>query len=179
MEIGACAENDDEVVLCTQPVAAPLNGVVALVDVRGQCENRFRGIAREVEKLGGKAVSRFTSDITHVIFQNGKTHVKEKADKKGIPVVSVLWLESCRQTGEIASEAKYPVIYNESTPVILGKLKRMKSMQPKSFDEQLSRSIERAKQRRVKGMQKATYHSPALLQGSKFGILVFSYPNLW
>ena len=29
-------------------------GVVALVDVRGQCENRFRGIAREVEKLGGK-----------------------------------------------------------------------------------------------------------------------------
>ena len=26
MEVGACAENDDEVVLCTQTVAAPLNG---------------------------------------------------------------------------------------------------------------------------------------------------------
>ena len=32
-------------------------------------------------------------------------------------------LSSCRQTGELASEAKYPVLDNESTPVILGKLK--------------------------------------------------------
>jgi hypothetical protein len=68
-------------------------GVVALVEVRGNCENRFRGVAREVEKLGGKAVNRFTSGVTHLIFQNGKPHVREKAMKKSIPVVSVLWLE--------------------------------------------------------------------------------------
>lgn len=43
---------------------------------------------------------------------------------------------SCISAHEIAPEGKYPPIYENSDPVILGKIKRIKSMQPKSLDEE-------------------------------------------
>ena len=44
---------------------------------------------------------------------------------------------SCVSSHEYAPEGKYPAIFDEnSVPVILGKIKRIKSMQPKSFDEE-------------------------------------------
>ena len=43
---------------------------------------------------------------------------------------------SCISAHEIAPERKYPPIYENSDPVILGKIKRIKSMQPKSLDEE-------------------------------------------
>ena len=43
---------------------------------------------------------------------------------------------SCVSSNEIAPEGKYPAIFDEnSDPVVLGKIKRIKSMQPKSLDE--------------------------------------------
>jgi len=43
---------------------------------------------------------------------------------------------SCVSSNDIAPEGKYPAIFDEnSDPVVLGKIKRIKSMQPKSLDE--------------------------------------------
>ena len=50
--------------------------------------------------------------------------------------VVLLTLCSCISAHEIAPEGKYPPIYENSDPVILGKIKRIKSMQPKSLDEE-------------------------------------------
>jgi len=47
------------------------------------------------------------------------------------------WYCSCISAHEIAPEGKYPAIFDQnSDPVVLGKIKRIKSMQPKSFDEE-------------------------------------------
>ena len=44
---------------------------------------------------------------------------------------------SCVSSNNIAPEGKYPAIFDEnSDPVVLGKIKRIKSMQPKSLDEE-------------------------------------------
>lgn len=44
---------------------------------------------------------------------------------------------SCVSAHDIAPEGKYPAIFDDnSNPIILGKIKRIKSMQPKSLDEE-------------------------------------------
>ena len=56
---------------------------------------------------------------------------------------------SCKRANDWISEAKYPVITCDSnggalrrgTPVVLGKIKRIKSMQPKPLDEEIARSL--------------------------------------
>jgi len=56
--------------------------------------------------------------------------------------VSVLWVESCRQSGKRVSEDLFPFMAPEQvvTPLIVGRLKRTKSMQPKAFEEDVHNS---------------------------------------
>ena len=53
---------------------------------------------------------------------------------------------SCKRANDWISEAKYPVITRDtadasSTPVVLGKIKRIKSMQPKPLEEEIAKSL--------------------------------------
>lgn len=75
------------------------------------------------------------------IFKDGKKSTVDKAVKKNIPLLSVLWVESCKQSGERVSEDLFPVISNKGgvTPLI-GRLKRTKSMQPKAFEDDVKNS---------------------------------------
>ncbi len=56
--------------------------------------------------------------------------------------MSVLWVESCRQSGKRVSEDLFPVVVPEQavTPLMVGRLKRTKSMQPKAFEEDVQNS---------------------------------------
>lgn len=76
------------------------------------------------------------------IFKDGKKTTRERALKKGIHVVSVLWVESCRQSSKCVSEDLFPVVVPEQavTPLMVGRLKRTKSMQPKAFEEDVQNS---------------------------------------
>lgn len=76
------------------------------------------------------------------IFKDGKKTTRERALKKGIHVVSVLWVESCRQSGKCVSEDLFPVVVPEQavTPLMVARLKRTKSMQPKAFEEDVQNS---------------------------------------
>ena len=75
-------------------------------------------------------------------FKDGKKATRERALKKGIHLVSVLWVESCRQSGKRVSEDLFPVVVPEQavTPLMVGRLKRTKSMQPKAFEEDVQNS---------------------------------------
>jgi len=83
--------------------------------------------------------------ISQQIFKDGKKTTREKAIKKGIHLVSVLWVESCRQSGKHVSEDLFPVVEPEQavTPLMVGRLKRTKSMQPKAFEEDVQNSAGR------------------------------------
>ena len=76
------------------------------------------------------------------IFKEGKKATKERALKKGIHLVSVLWVESCRQSGKRISEDLFPVVESSEvgTPLMVGRLRRTKSMQPKAFEEDVQNS---------------------------------------
>ncbi|XP_020614774.1 uncharacterized protein LOC110052923 [Orbicella faveolata] len=137
---------------CTQPVSHDkiLEGVVAFIEARSNTENRFEGISKQMEMLGATVVKKFTPEVTHVIFKDGKKTTRDKAIKKGIHLVSVLWVESCRQSGKHVSEDLFPVVEPEQavTPLMVGRLKRTKSMQPKAFEEDVQNSADRGDRRR-------------------------------
>ncbi|KAL5457097.1 hypothetical protein EMCRGX_G034336 [Ephydatia muelleri] len=147
-------EYDEEFEPNTQAVdPRPLAGVIAFVDVRSGkngCENRGEAVSHELDALGATISPRFTKDVTHVVFKDGKATVIEKAQKLGLFVVSVLWVDACKRANDRVSEAKYPAIVNDLTgsPVVLGKLKRIKSMQPKPLEEEVAKSLERSRKRK-------------------------------
>ncbi|CAI8024599.1 Microcephalin [Geodia barretti] len=144
--------------LCTQPVPRALAGVMVYVEVRStdSRENRSSAIASELETLGATVCPRFTKDVTHVVFKDGKPSARERAEKNRVFLVSPLWVEACKRANDWISEAKYPVITRDtadasSTPVVLGKIKRIKSMQPKPLEEEIAKSLERRRKRPSRG----------------------------
>jgi len=155
-------ENDDSPgqeiqIPCTQLVLPDkiLEGVIAFIEVRSNTENRFDGISKQVEMLGAKVSKKFTPDVTHVIFKEGKKATKERALKKGIHLVSVLWVESCRQSGKRISEDLFPVVESSEvgSPLMVGRLRRTKSMQPKAFEEDVQNSADRGERKRKRKLQ--------------------------
>ncbi|XP_033738214.1 microcephalin-like [Pecten maximus] len=129
-----------------------LKDVVAYVEVRSTNDNRTKAICKELENLGAKIKKTFTDDVTHVVYKEGCKRTRTKAQKKGVFLVSVLWVDSCKQNQEHVSERLYPASLpdDKSTPVLLTKLKKMKSMQPRDFDEDVANSAERCTKRKRK-----------------------------
>lgn len=128
-----------------------LQGVVAYVDVRTESDNRSRAVGLELEHLGATVVDRFTDDVTHFVYKDGKKRSLDMALRRKVQLVSVLWVESCKQNQRKVSEDEFRVILpKKQTPVGPSRLKRYRSMQPKSFAEELILSEEklRRKQRR-------------------------------
>ncbi|XP_070556283.1 microcephalin-like isoform X2 [Ptychodera flava] len=117
-----------------------LRDVVAYVEVRSKAENRSKAVAKQLELLGAKVVPKFTDEVTHVVWRNGKACTRTKAMKKGVHLVSVLWIESCRQKKEHVAEDLYPVTVDQEVSEIFGvKKRRMKSMQPQTIEEDLKK----------------------------------------
>ncbi|OWF35919.1 uncharacterized protein LOC110442362 [Mizuhopecten yessoensis] len=147
-----------------------LKEVVAYVEVRSTNDNRTKAICKELENLGAKIKKTFTEDVTHVVYKEGCKRTRTKAQKKGVFLVSVLWVDSCKQNQEHVSERLYPAMLPDdtSTPILLTKLKKMKSMQPRDFDEDVANSAERCTKRKrkvelLKSCKESTpFNSPSL-----------------
>ncbi|XP_060083264.1 microcephalin-like [Ylistrum balloti] len=129
-----------------------LKDVVAYVEVRSTNDNRTKAICKELENLGAMIKKTFTDDVTHVVYKEGCKRTRTKAQKRGVYLVSVLWVDSCKQNQEHVSERLYPATLpdDKSTPILLTKLKKMKSMQPRDFDEDVANSAERCTKRKRK-----------------------------
>ncbi|XP_046544827.1 uncharacterized protein LOC124255034 isoform X2 [Haliotis rubra] len=134
----------------TAPATHVLNGVTAYVEVRTCNDNRSHAISAALRQLGAVVASKFTDDVTHVIFKEGLKRTRDKAVKKNIHLVSVLWVDSCRKKEEHVSEKLFPAIVPESssTPIQFPRFKKMKSMQPSDFNEDVVSSAERCQKRR-------------------------------
>ncbi|XP_011669005.2 microcephalin [Strongylocentrotus purpuratus] len=147
-----------------------LKDVVAYVEVRTKTENRSKGVSKQLELLGAKVEKKFTNDVTHVVWKDGKKSTRDRAVKKGIRLVSVLWVDSCKQNQEHVAESLFPVSAPDDKDVIqIGKLKRMKSMQPKGVEEDIQRSAGRGTRKR---RARILHPSPAPLTAINPAILV-------
>ncbi|KAK3091918.1 hypothetical protein FSP39_023727 [Pinctada imbricata] len=155
---------EDDNLPATQPVDdRVLKDVVAYVEVRSGHDNRSRAVCKELVQLGAVVEKKFTDDVTHVIFKEGSKRTINKAQKKGIHLLSVLWVDSCKRNQEHVSERMYPATLpnQEGTPLLLTKLKKAKSMQPVDFEEELANSAERCAKRKRRRDKKTTVSTNA------------------
>jgi microcephalin len=63
------------------------------VEVRTANDNRSAAVKLVLERMGAIVEDTFTSNVTHVVFKEGKKRTVDKAHKHGIPLVSVLWVD--------------------------------------------------------------------------------------
>ncbi|XP_066459710.1 microcephalin isoform X2 [Eleutherodactylus coqui] len=125
---GGCVGGDDD--------DGILAGVTAFVDVwsSNRTENYSKMFSKQLLNLGAKVSKTFNKQVTHVIFKDGSQSTWDKAVKSKVKLVSVLWVEKCRETVMHVEESVYPAINTNTDLPQLNKKKR-KCMQPKDFVE--------------------------------------------
>lgn len=67
--------------------------VVVYVEVRFINDNRSKVICRELVQFGVVVVKIFIDDVIYVVFKEGSKRIINKVIKKGVYLVSVLWVD--------------------------------------------------------------------------------------
>uniref|UniRef100_A0A2K5VGM2 Microcephalin n=1 Tax=Macaca fascicularis TaxID=9541 RepID=A0A2K5VGM2_MACFA len=109
--------------------------VVAYVEVWSSngTENYSKTFTTQLVDMGAKVSKTFNKQVTHVIFKDGYQSTWDKARKRGVKLVSVLWVEKCRTAGAHIDESLFPAANtNEHLPSLIKK--KRKCMQPKDFN---------------------------------------------
>ncbi|XP_069829545.1 microcephalin isoform X2 [Dendropsophus ebraccatus] len=155
-----------------------LTGVVAFVDVwsSNRTENYSKLFTQQLLNLGAKVSKTFNKQVTHVVFKDGSQSTWDKAVKSKVKLVSVLWVEKCRETAVHVEESGYPAINtNNGLPQLT---KKRKCMQPKDFVERTpenDRRLARKFNKLCKNLdeQKASVDIP-ILSFEDDGVLLYS-----
>ncbi|XP_065586870.1 microcephalin [Cyrtonyx montezumae] len=127
-----------------------LKGIYAFVEVwsSSRTENYSKIFEQQLLDMGAKVSKTFNKRVTHVVFKDGHSATWRKAQNAGVKIVSVLWVEKCRETGIRVDESLFPAIYsNEGLPL------KHKCMQPKDFVEKTPEN-DRKLQKRLDQMAK-------------------------
>ncbi|NXG54818.1 MCPH1 protein, partial [Hemiprocne comata] len=127
--------------------------ISAFVDVWSfnRTENYSKTFEQQLLDMGAKVSKTLNKHVTHVVFKDGHLATWRKAQKMGVKMVSVLWVEKCRETGVRVDESLFPAVdANEGLPLVL---KKHKCMQPKDFVEKTPEN-DRKLQRRLDQMAK-------------------------
>ncbi|KAM6221079.1 microcephalin [Rhynchocyon petersi] len=145
--------------------------VVAYVEVWSSngTENYSKTFSNQLLEMGAKVSKTFNKKVTHVVFKDGYQSTWSKAQKKGIKLVSVLWVEKCRTAGVHIDESLFPATNtNEQLPNMIKK--KRKCMQPKDFiprtpenDKRLQRKIEKMTEELQRQKTSLNNDVPALL----------------
>jgi len=145
-----------QIPVCPPTQKAPiLEGVVIFVDFRMENENRGNVIKAKAKELGATVADKLTADVTHVIFKDGSRFNYQKSKKLGLHILSAGWLEESKKEGRKMPESQFPSVSIEryDSPGLFPKMKKMKSMQPKTLDEDFERAS-KAQDRKQKILEK-------------------------
>ncbi|NXF85395.1 MCPH1 protein, partial [Eubucco bourcierii] len=121
--------------------------VSAFVDVwsSNRRENYSKLFEQQLLDMGAKVSKALNKHVTHVVFKDGHLAKWRKAQKMGVKIVSVLWVEKCRQTGLHVDESLFPAIgVNEEFPLLM---KKHRCMQPKEYVEKTPENSRRLQRR--------------------------------
>ncbi|XP_072264532.1 microcephalin isoform X2 [Pyxicephalus adspersus] len=111
-----------------------LKGVTAYVEVwsSSRTENYSQSFTEQLLNLGAKVTKRLNKQVTHVVFKDGSQSTWDKAVKSGVKLVSVLWVDKCREAAAHVDESTFPALNpNEGLPHLIKK--KRKCMQPKDL----------------------------------------------
>ena len=97
---------------------------------------------------------------THVVFKEGSLSTYNKAKKLNLHIVSVNWIEACKKQHSKPEEHLFPPMNQEKydSPGLFPKLRKTKSLQPKS-DEEFSKLMD-AKAKRIMKKKLAATEMP-------------------
>ncbi|NWY52869.1 MCPH1 protein, partial [Chionis minor] len=127
--------------------------ISAFVEVwsSNRTENYSKTFEQQLLDMGAKVSKTLNKHVTHVVFKDGRLTTWRKAQKMGVKIVSVLWVEKCRETGVHVDESLFPAVdSSEGLPLLI---KKHKCMQPKDFIEK-SPENDRKLRRRLDQMAK-------------------------
>ncbi|NXC03418.1 MCPH1 protein, partial [Orthonyx spaldingii] len=127
--------------------------ISAFVDVwsSNRTENYSKTFKQQLLDLGAKVSKTLNKHVTHVVFKDGRLTTWKKAQKMGVKIVSVLWVEKCRETGVHVDESLFPAV--DTNEGLLLPIKKHKCMQPKDYLEKTPEN-NRKLQRRLNQMAK-------------------------
>ena len=93
-------------------------------------------------QLGAEACDKVKKGVTQLIFSNGHEGNFAHAKKLGVPILSMGWLEEAKNTGLKPDESAWPSfsIQRYNSPHLFPKLKKMRSMQPKTLEEDYAKA---------------------------------------
>lgn len=134
-----------------------LQDVIAYVEVRSGGDNRSMGVKDQLQRLGAVVSETFSDDVTHVVFKDGLPSTYNRALRRRIPVVSVLWIEACKKAGLKVSERMYPVMDKNTQTVAKPqkKFRKMKSIQP-DYDGKVERKKKKVRKDVFLGAEEGT-----------------------
>ncbi|NXH19276.1 MCPH1 protein, partial [Bucco capensis] len=114
-------------------------------------ENYSKIFEQQLLDMGAEVSKTLNKRVTHVVFKDGRLTTWRKAKKMGVKIVSVLWVEKCRETGLHVDESLFPAVdTNEGLPLLI---RKHKCMQPNDFVEKTPEN-DRKLQRRLDKMAK-------------------------
>ncbi|XP_066035901.1 microcephalin isoform X2 [Chamaea fasciata] len=130
-----------------------LKGISAFVEVwsSNRTENYSKTFEQQLLDMGAKVSKTLNKHVTHVIFKDGRLTTWKKAQEMGVKIVSVLWVEKCRETGIHVDESLFPAV--DTNEGFLLPTKKHKCMQPKDYVEKTPEN-NRKLQRRLNQMAK-------------------------
>ncbi|KPP77122.1 hypothetical protein Z043_103480 [Scleropages formosus] len=123
--------------------------VVAFVDVwsSSRTENYSRPFIRQLQDMGAEVSKTFNKQVTHVVFNHGHQSTWNKAKKLGVKLVSVLWVDGCKASGQHVDEESYPAINEESTVNKVVKNRKHRCLQPRDVLEKTPDNNRRMKRK--------------------------------
>ncbi|XP_030628105.1 microcephalin [Chanos chanos] len=131
--------------------AAILKDVVAYVDVwsSSKTENYSEPFIHQLLQMGAEVSKTFSKQVTHVVFKHGRQSTWNKAKSTGAKLVSVLWVDRCRENSEHVDEDLFPAVNEESKVTHINK-RTHRCMQPRDIpvrtpenDKRLKRKLDR------------------------------------
>ncbi|KAK7077429.1 hypothetical protein SK128_024123, partial [Halocaridina rubra] len=134
----------------TQPgMILILQDIVAHVDVRISGDNCSEAVKAQLVALGAQVRDKLTPDVTHVVFREGNRNTYKRATKRGLHLVSVLWVEACRENLKRVLESPFHCtsVKSQSHPSLSSRLKKSRPARPKDFAEQERIATARAERR--------------------------------
>ncbi|NWS27153.1 MCPH1 protein, partial [Polioptila caerulea] len=127
--------------------------ISAFVEVwsSNRTENYSKTFKEQLLDMGAKVSKTLNKHVTHVVFKDGRLTTWKKAQKMGVKIVSVFWVEKCRETGVHVDESLFPAV--DTNEGFLLPIKKHKCMQPKDYVEKTPENNRRL-QRRLDQMAK-------------------------
>lgn len=102
------------------------------VEVRSADDDRSAGIRNRLTKEGIQVDLKVNKSTTHVIFKDGLLSTYKQAKAKGIPIVTLLWIDTCINQKRLVDPTKFQIsnLDRYEHPELYKKIRGRKSMTP-------------------------------------------------